>query len=267
MSDASEASPHNPKNVIISANDVNKLLHTFGSAHKAKNVDVYRCAMVHRSYCTRKNETVEQGNAKRPRTCVPLQSSSNERLEFLGDAVINLIIGTYVYNRYIDQNEGFLTTIRTKLVCGTMLAFLASCIKIQPFFIISQQLESGGRDNAKLLEDMFEAFVGAFYIDTGNDVPLVSQWLIRVIEDHVDFTDLVTNRDNPKVFLQKHFQRTRGYVPTFETTGVDVANKKRVFTVSLRDRENRTLATASGHTKKSAEIECAAAYMRSTGIS
>ena len=97
---------------------------------------------------------------------MPLQENSNERLEFLGDSILNLTVARYVFDRYPDDNEGFLTNMRTKLVNGKMLAFLGEKIGLQNHVVISKQIESNrGRSNKNVLEDAFEALIGAIFLD------------------------------------------------------------------------------------------------------
>jgi dsRNA-specific ribonuclease len=107
---------------------------------------------------------------------VPLQSMCNETYEFLGDTILNSVIGTYLYDRYRDQNEGFMTKTRTKMVRGTTLGELAKRLGLNKWIIISQHVESeGGRDNLRILEDLFEAFIAAIYLDNGSKV-LSNEW-------------------------------------------------------------------------------------------
>lgn len=254
--------PFNQLNVVISESDVYHLLKAYSCSHIIKNINIFRCAMVHRSYCTRKNETIIVGNGKCPIDCIPLQDNSNERLEFLGDAVLNLIVGGYLFERYDQENEGFLTKIRTKLVCGQMLAVLAAKIDINKFFIISKQIEeTNGRDNTKILEDMFEAFLGALYLDADHNVDIVAEWLMTVIETHVDFSHIILHNDNPKDCVIRHFQHTYGYIPKFEEYNIEFVDGKKQFKVCIRDTMNVITSIGSGSSKKKAENDCAQRYI------
>jgi ribonuclease-3 len=90
---------------------------------------------------------------------------SYERIEFLGDALLGMIVANYLYTRFPDQNEGFLSKIRTKIVNGRMLGYLSDKIGFPKFAIISKQVEeTGGRNNFKIMEDIFEAFIGALFL-------------------------------------------------------------------------------------------------------
>jgi dsRNA-specific ribonuclease len=85
--------PYNANNVLVSHDDVLSILSEYLDNPVINDLNVYRKAFVHRSYCTRKNENFVNGNSNCPKDCIPLQEESNERLEFLGDAIVNLAVG------------------------------------------------------------------------------------------------------------------------------------------------------------------------------
>ena len=116
---------------------------------KIKNVSYYQRALVHKSI----HKAVKRYN--KPDIQEYLQEH-NERMEFLGDSVLSLIITNYLYNKYPDKDEGFLTRIKTKLVNGTQLAKLARQINLGKFILLSNHVENiKGRDSQKILEDTF----------------------------------------------------------------------------------------------------------------
>ena len=148
-----ENQPYNSKNILLNEDDLYTLLKNNGlSGLKIKNINLYRVAFVHKSYCTMKNTDFKKSNANCPNDCLPLQDMSYERLEFLGDSLLGMIVANYLYNRFPDQNEGFLSKIRTKIVNGKMLGYLSDKIGLPKFAIISKQVEeSGGRNNYKIM--------------------------------------------------------------------------------------------------------------------
>jgi dsRNA-specific ribonuclease len=162
-----ENQPYNNKNILLQREDLDNLLNSNGlSGLEIKNINLYRVAFVHKSYCTMKNADFDKSNVNCPAGCLPLQDMSYERLEFLGDSLLGMIVTNYLYLRFPDQNEGFLSKIRTKIVNGRMLGYLSEKIGLPKFAIISKQVEeSGGRNNYKIMEDIFEAFLGALYLD------------------------------------------------------------------------------------------------------
>ena len=106
--------PYNNKNILIKEDDVNNILRKYGIKMKCINIDFYRNALVHKSYSTRKNENFISGNLNCPKDCLPLQEECNERYEFLGDSVLSTTVANYLYMRYPEQNEGFLTKTNIK---------------------------------------------------------------------------------------------------------------------------------------------------------
>jgi dsRNA-specific ribonuclease len=113
---------------------------------------------------------------------MPLQPECNETYEFLGDTILSSVIGTYLYTRYYDQNEGFLTKTRTKLVRTNTLGELAKRLGFGKFAVISQHVETeGGRGNMRILEDIFEAFIAAIYLDNGGE-PITDEWRLYLDE-------------------------------------------------------------------------------------
>ena len=252
--------PFNARNRVMGAPDLARVLAEFAGADAAEGVadddlDTYRRAFVHRSYCLRKNESYAAGNAARPQGCVPLQGDSNERLEFLGDAVIGLVVGDYLFQRYPSQSEGFLTQLRTKLVNGKRLAELASAVGLSTWLIISRQVEDGGgRDNEKILEDCFEAFVGAVFDRAGFDV--AARWLVGVLETFVDFAELVAETHSHKDALVKLVHHAYSCAPRFVDVPSLVPGE---HVVCVRDPRNdaAVLAVGRGPNRKMAENDAA----------
>lgn len=275
---AEDELPYNPKNVLLQKEDLMKLFEANGMENiKYNNINLYRNAFVHRSYCTMKNADFEQGNERCPDGVLPLQEMSYERLEFLGDSILSVVVSRYLYERYPDQSEGFLSKIRTKIVNGKMLGFLASKIGFEKFLIISKQIEeSGGRNNYKSLEDVFEAFIGALCIDfqTDNDMvtlpkhikidPLsgagyyvAESWIINIIEKYIDFAELINIKTNYKDMLSKYMQHTLQDMPRFFEISVDIKSNKKIFTYCVRNKLNVVLGTSTGDSKRDAENNAA----------
>lgn len=268
----SNDTPYNPANRLLQMDDLERLLHKYAPGIRIGNINLYRTAMVHKSYCTRKNENFIQGNVSRPNGCLPLQEESNERLEFLGDAVLSLVVGNYLYERYPDESEGFLTRVRTKLVNGNMLAELCQYAEIPPFCIVSRQIEEGnGRANKKILEDTFEAFLGALFLDAqhqgDNAFDAASQWIIALIETNLDFIELLKQNNNYKDTFLKYYQHNFNYIPKF----IDVSpngggstaqlhhqqSDNRAFKIMIKDQHGTVLGLGTGQTKKHAENQAA----------
>jgi ribonuclease-3 len=279
--------PYNNKNVLLMEDDLTELFKNNGLENIVyKNINLYRTAFVHKSYCTMKNVDFEKSNENRPVDCLPLQDMSYERLEFLGDSLLGMIVASYLYNRFPDQNEGFLSKIRTKIVNGKMLGFLSDKIGFPKFAIISKQVEeAGGRKNFKIMEDIFEAFLGALYLDFQTDADeidmprhikitpfsgagffIVEQWIVYIIENYIDFCELIRVKNNFKDMLASYMQNNLQDIPRFYEINIISKDNNRVFTYCVKDRNNSVLATATGHTKKDAENNAAREALNYYGV-
>lgn len=255
--------PYNPSNVLPSEADIRAFFDKHGLDDVVfHNVNIYRNAFVHRSYCTMKNDDFHSGNERCPPDCLSLQEMSYERLEFIGDAVLGAVTATYLHERYPDQAEGFLSKMRTKLVNGKMLGFLSAKLGFPKFAILSKQVEDvQGRDNYKIMEDVFEAFIGAIYTDlnetTQNGYQIAERWIIAIFEKYLDFAELIQIRNNFKDMLVQYMQHTHQDAPRFYEMRVHTAQNQKVFTYCVKDRSGLVLGSAKGNNKKEAENNAA----------
>jgi ribonuclease-3 len=285
--------PFNKLNKLINENDVNKILENFGIKIKCTNINYYRKSLVHKSYITRKNEDFKKGNEDCPDDCLPLQEFSNERYEFLGDSILSTSVAHYLFKRYIEEQEGFLTKMRSKLVNGKMLSELCKHIGLNKWIIISKQIEeNNGRNNEKILEDVFEAFICAIYLDfnqlnfnlnnskiknknndkieneinetlediNGIGFLIAEKWIINIIEDYVDFAELISNNINYKDKLIKYFQQECMNKPQFIENNI-ISNetnslKTKEFIIVIK-YDNNIVSTGKGYNRKAAEQNAA----------
>ena len=262
-----EENPYNDKNILIEKSDINNILKKYGINIKCGNIDIYRKALVHKSYTTRKNENFITGNKNCPDNCLPLQEECNERFEYLGDSILSTSVANYLYRRFPNENEGFLTKMRSKLVNGKMLANLCQKIELNKWIIISKQIESNnGRNNSNIMEDTFEAFICAIFLDfnskkikiknmefsSGLGFQIAENWIINIIEDKIDLVELIKQNKNYKDKLIKYFQHTYMKLPTFCESNIENINNKKIFTIVIKN-DNQTLGTGRCETKKMAE--------------
>lgn len=283
--------PYNPSNVLLQATDLEKLFAEHGLAGvKYHNINLYRNAFVHRSYCTMKNDDFSTGNERCPADCLPLQEMSYERLEFLGDAILGMVVAKYLYERYPDQAEGFLSRLRTKIVNGKMLGSLAEKVGFPPYVILSKQIEeSHGRSNYKIMEDVFEAFIGAICMDfqtPGDEVILpaniqgppfdvfngagfhvAEQWITTILEKYIDFSELIQQKTNYKDMLSQYMQHRFQDVPRFFEISVTMRNNMKSFKYCVKDRAGAVLGTGIGGSRKDAENIAAKAALEYFGQS
>ncbi|RMF60009.1 MAG: ribonuclease III, partial [Bacteroidetes bacterium] len=157
---------------------------------------------------------------------------SNERLEFLGDAVLGFVVAEYLYRHFPDHDEGFLTRLRAKLVNGQTLARFAREIDLGPHLRMSDNMaQAGGRDNPSILADAFEALIGALYLDQG---PAAARAFIqRVVLDAVDLDALARRRDNFKSLLLEYVQAHGWPQPRYRVTAEEGPSHERTFTVEV----------------------------------
>lgn len=266
-----ELLPYNPNNVALDDVALSSLIGQYLEGYSVKDINIFRNAFVHKSYCTRKNENFVNGNMMCPDGCLPLQEESNERLEFLGDAVLNLVVGDYLFQRYPDESEGFLTKMRTKLVNGNMLAELAQYAKLPRFIIISKQIEeNSGRRNKKILEDSFEAFLAALFSDARdqgkNGLEVVQEWFINLVESNIDFADLILQNNNYKDMFIKHIQHTFNYLPKFYELNTETTNNCKIFRVAIKDMNGIIISTGTGNSKKAAENDASLNALKYYGV-
>ena len=253
--------PYNNKNVLLSKVELLKILYDNGIEETEFNIDdinLYRTAFVHQSYCTMKNIDFNISNSKCPEDCLPLQDMSYERLEFLGDSVLDMIVSSYLYERFPEQNEGFLSKLRTKIVNGKMLGFLSNKVGFHKFAIISKQVEeSNGRNNYKIMEDIFEAFIAALFLDSNCNYNIVNKWIIYIIENNLDFSELIVSKTNYKDMLIYYMQHHLQDAPKFFELNVTIKDNIKIFNYCIRDKMNTVISTAIGNSKKEAENNAA----------
>lgn len=184
---------------------------------------------------------------------MPLQRTSSERLEFLGDSVCGMCVAAYLYDRYPDQDEGFMTRLRTRLVCGSRLGEFANVLGLHQHVILSRYVElvNNGRSNYKVLEDIFEAFVGALYLDNGSDASICHRFLVAIMEKHIDFADLIYNDQNYKDQLLRSFQKFYdGAFPIYREISVDVKDGSKVYTMGVLNPEGTYIVGTGSSVKK-----------------
>ena len=249
----------------MTKSELSNIIRAYGSTLVKKDMTLFLQAMVHRSYCVKKNDSFENGNSQCPYNCVPLQEESNERLEFLGDSVLSIVVAEYLFERFPSENEGFMTRLRSKIVNGHMLYKLALKIKLDEYVIISKQVEEIlTRNNLKILEDAFEAFVGAMYMSIGFKE--TRSWIISFIEAHIDMTELVLSQNNAKEALSRYFLSTFNAQPIYVEETSTKLSKSKGLSMLVKDVDGRTIASGYGPSRKLAEEEAAKSAMKHYGI-
>jgi len=233
--------PFNSLNKEITLNDVQSILSKYGINATPHNLNLYQRAFVHRSYTRRptlENEAASITVAKQPNDCLSLKSKSNERLEFIGDGVLECITKYYLYRRFPKADEGFMTEKKIALVKNEHIGRLAYEMNLHKWYIVSKHAEEKGtRTNLKKLGCLFEAFLGALFLDfnkicvkdddkwfenifvTGPGFQMAQIFIEKIFESHVDWMKLIKTDDNYKnklqVLIQKEFKTTPDYIEIY----------------------------------------------------
>lgn len=213
-----------------------------------KDITLLDQAFIHRSYANEQTEPLED----------------NERLEFLGDAVLNFISGSCLYQTYPEFSEAKLSKLRAKLVGQTHLASLARQLHLNEWIKLGQgELKNRGYEKDSLLSDVFEAVIGAYFLDAGIEAvrafvePLLTDAIAQMQEESgvaEPFNDRITDA---KTRLQEWVQSNYGVLPRYRVIEERGQPHNRTFVVQV-SIENQAVATGTGLRKREAEQEAAA---------
>lgn len=187
---------------------------------------------------------------------------NNQRLEFLGDAVLNLVVAKYLYLHYPGRQEGVLTKIRAKVVCEQHLVRLAQALTIGDYLILGRGEEnSGGRKRNSILADAVESIIGALYLDQGMEV--TEEFVLSYLKDEID---VVANGDfyDFKSRLQELVQSSSRDNVTYDILEESGPAHDRTFTAGVYFQD-RLLAHGVGKSKKEAEQRAAEQALK-TGL-
>ena len=250
--------PYNLNNKLIRDVDLKAIMNNFGIKLEVIDIELYRQALTHKSYIKKefydKNMTEILKYKEQMPNVLELRDESNERLEFFGDTVIKLVIAEYLFERYPDQDEGFMTKLKTKIENRESLARWARIMGLDEFVIISAQNEdsNNGRTNDKILEDTFESFIGSLKKDTNFDTCKI---LIRnLLENQIDWSEILYKDCNYKDQLQRYYHSIKWEHPQFDLLKEEhLHNNKRFFTVKVKDNNKNTVAIATDTSIKKAQ--------------
>lgn len=278
-------SVYNERNVFITRENIKKILKKGGVRREIHNIDIFQEALIHESYCTKtdfvKNERfygrLEPYNPNS--NMIPLQEKTGERLEWLGDGILQSIIANYLFKRYEDQQEGFLTKLRSKLVKTDTLAKLSRYLGLDKYIMMSKQKEliGNGRNDERILEDAFEAFLGAMSIEFGREdevegYRVCREFILHVFENNIDFTALILKEDNYKDQLMRYFHKIyEKYLPIYEVKEVEIVENasglsNRRYHIVVRSQEGEIVGEGVSFMKKEAEVKAAKAALNYYGI-
>jgi ribonuclease-3 len=208
---------------------------------KIKNLSLYQRAFTHKS-ALKENEHLTE---------------SFETLEFIGDSVLGFVITKYLFDRYENKQEGFLTKARTKLVRGETLAHIANHLGLGKYVIMDEKgMRNNWNTNVKILEDVFEALVGALYMDIG--LIHAKEFILRLYQDPevIDMGTIMID-DNFKDHLMRYCQVNNWELPDYRVVG----HHEGIFYIDIYV-QNSFFARGAARSKKQAEQNAARNYFQ-----
>ena len=211
------------------------------------NLSLLTRALTHRSYVNENPDSLED----------------NERLEFLGDAVLDFVVGAWVYNRFPEMQEGELTKIRSAIVRNDQLAIFARHLNLGPALRLGRgEYASGGRQRDGLLGSLFEALIGALYLDAG--LKAVETFVHPLLEASQEF--VLDDIHDPKSRLQEWAQAEKMGTPQYVTIDSSGPDHAKVFEVQVRIK-GVTYGRGHGSSKQVAARIAAQTALESLGLS
>jgi ribonuclease-3 len=210
-----------------------------------KNLNLLETALTHSSYA---NECKKE---------------SNERLEFLGDSVLSIIISDYIFRRLQNTDEGHLSKYRATLVCEHSLNEIAKKISLNKFIKLGKGEEmTGGRERPSIISDAFEAVLGAIYLDGGMEK--AREWVINLMRDSINSVLMGYGYNDYKTMLQEALQKGDTGKVTYRTISESGQDHDKVFEVEVLV-DNVPQNRGTGHNKKEAEQNAAQELLRAMG--
>ena len=182
-------------------------------------------------------------------------ANNNERLEFLGDAVLDLVISELLYQFYSEQTEGSLSRMRSNLVKGDTLAALAKELDLGDYLILGKgEKTSGGRERRSLLSDALEAIIGAIFQDGG--FVKAKNVIHKIFASRIQALDPKSEHKDHKSILQERLQAVKQELPEYELIRTEGIHDK-TFVVQCSIQSGKIVAQASGQTLRIAEQKAA----------
>lgn len=264
--------PYNINNFLASENDIINILKLLNvKIDKINNINLFHKSFTHKSYCKKNlipekvliHSKDEMGN---PKNLLELRDKSYERLEYFGDRVVKLIISKYLFYRYPNENEGFMTRLQTKLEDKKNLSTMSKKIGLGKFFIISKHIEQlNGRKLDKIHEDVFEAFIGALYLSNGLETCV--WFLINLLETMIDYSDKLYRDNNYKDKLLRYHHKQKWKFPKYIMIYYEGPAHKRKYIMGVEkqlendeknlDLKERCISFGFGNSKKEGEQNAA----------
>lgn len=188
------------------------------------------------------------------------KGKNNERLEYLGDAILGYVIAEHLYSRFPDAKEGQLSRLRARLVKGVTLSEIAREFELGDYLRLGPgELKSGGFRRDSILADAVESLIGATFLDAGHDV--AKEMVLRWYEKRLDSPSLELTEKDPKTKLQEYLQAKKQALPIYEVVRTEGEAHAQTFYVRCVIAEANIQIDASGPSRRHAEQDAARAAL------
>lgn len=226
--------------------DLNSLEEKIG--YEFKDIGLLKNSLVHRSF----------GNENKR-----YKKINNERLELLGDAVLDLVVTEYLYKSHENSTEGDLAKIKSMVVSEPVLAEISKKMDVGKYLLLSKGEEmTGGRDRSSILGDAFEAILGAIYLDSNFET--AKKYALSHIQDSIDHVDKNEDILDFKTILQEYSQREYKLIPIYQVVNETGPDHQKVFEIAVTVGE--MVGSGTGKNKKSAEQSAAKELCKKLGV-
>lgn len=227
-------------------NELKELQRTIGYAFN--DISLLNTALTHSSYVANRTEKLEH----------------YERLEFLGDSILSMIISQYIYRHCKEMAEGQLTRIRASIVCEPSLHEAANNINLGDYLLISKGEElTGGRSRASILADAFESLIAAIYLDGG--INKAKSFVLGALKDIIKRGIQSKIISDYKSFLQEYIQKTSQAKISYQLLSEEGPAHNRIFEMAMT-LDDEIIGIGSGNSKKEAQQAAAKNAMEKLGI-
>lgn len=194
-----------------------------------------------------------------------VKGDNNERLEYLGDSIVNFIIAEEIFIRCPHAREGEMSRLRAMLVKGDTLAELAREFELGEHLLLgSGELKTGGRDRDSILADAVEAVIAAIYLDSG--MATVRKLVVNWYESRLQDIQNITTLKDPKTLLQEHLQSRRLDLPSYEVDTIEGEAHNQTFIVKCQVAQLNLETKADGSSRRKAEQKAAQLMLEQLGI-
>ena len=245
----------NTRNTHITTSDVQQMLKICGINKTPKDIKLYQKSFTHKSYVKEKIYDSFSSFVSLNDDVVDFQNESNERFEFAGDSVICHTVCEYLFLRYRDYDEGFLTKLKTIIVSRDYLAKFALFYGFDKYVLISNHIENiNGRKTLKIMEDCFESFICAMNMDLGYEI--TKKFILATVENCVNFSELLFINKNYKDRVLNYMQKNGWGFPKYKQVAALGPPNKRTFIIEIFyevDGKKKVVCRGYGNTKKDAE--------------